>query len=99
MSKKVDLRNPVDRMQGKDGATWLRARGIQYAEHPIGDLRWQPPMSKKVDLRNPVDATQWGDDCVQGPFISRLDGIGGYSMSESCLYLNVWAPDTVGNKT
>eukprot|EP00928_Gymnodinium_smaydae_P019966 TRINITY_DN176_c0_g3_i1.p1 TRINITY_DN176_c0_g3~~TRINITY_DN176_c0_g3_i1.p1 ORF type:complete len:618 (+),score=28.48 TRINITY_DN176_c0_g3_i1:63-1856(+) len=85
----------VDRVDGIGGVNWLRARGIQYAEHPVGPLRWQPPVPKKPDLLNIIDATRWGHDCVQGPFLSRLEAIKTHTMSESCLYLNVWAPHDV----
>lgn len=88
----------VDRVEGHNGASWLRARGIQYAEHPIGALRWQPPVPKQPDLKHAADATQWGDDCIQGPFMSRISAIQANPMSESCLYLNVWAPDNSTKK-
>ena len=70
---------------------WL---GIPFAQPPVGDLRWrapQPPGS----LPEPLVATASGAACVQ--FTNALavvedadgDGIVG---SESCLFLNVYAP-------
>ena len=41
-----------------------------------------------------LDATEFGDDCVNAPLISRINAINLAKMSESCLYLNVWAPAT-----
>jgi para-nitrobenzyl esterase len=82
----------VDLIDVSNGAPFLRARGIQYAEHPVGELRWQPPVPKKPDFQEVLSASSWGDDCVQGDFMRRISSIRGDSMSESCLYLNVWAP-------
>lgn len=70
--------------------SWIRARGIQYAQHPVGELRFQPPVPMTGD--GEIDARAWGDDCVNAPFMSQLSSIQTYSMSESCLYLNIWAP-------
>jgi len=87
----------VDQVEGASGGTWLRARGVQYAEHPVDSRRWQPPV-RLAPWTSVRDATQWGDDCVQGPFLSQIESIQTHSMSESCLYLNVWAPsDAAGN--
>jgi len=71
---------------------WLRARGIQYAEHPTGERRWQPPLPFSPPGKVVMDATSYGDDCVQGPFLERLSSVGLHPTSEECLYLNVWAP-------
>ena len=64
--------------------------GIPYATPPIGELRWKAPQplknwmgmleTKKFGPK-PVQANIWGD------MNSRAD-----SMSEDCLYLNVWSP-------
>ncbi|HVW51710.1 MAG TPA: carboxylesterase family protein [Trinickia sp.] len=64
-------------------------RGIPYAAPPVGDLRWKPPqpVSAWAGVRG---ATEFGARCMQLPlfqmeFRSR-------SMSEDCLFLNVWTP-------
>lgn len=75
---------------GSNGS-WIRARGIQYAEHPVGALRWQPPVPR-APWSGVVDATQFGDNCINAPTLTRLNQIGDASMSEACLSLNVWAP-------
>ena len=72
-------------------SVWVRARGVQYAEHPTGSLRWQPPVPR--ERSNAImDATRFGPDCINAPLSSRLSSIGLSRASESCLYLNVWAP-------
>ena len=64
-------------------------KGIPYAEPPVGELRWQPP----------VDAS--GDDGVYEAFCFGKSGIQTeadteraslYLQGEDCLTLNVWAP-------
>jgi para-nitrobenzyl esterase len=64
--------------------------GIPYAAPPVGDLRWWPPQppARWHGLR---DATQFADHCPQSasPF-------GVASMTEDCLYLNVYTPADQG---
>ncbi|MBU6490035.1 MAG: carboxylesterase family protein [Burkholderiales bacterium] len=71
------------------GAELRVFRGIPYAAPPVGDLRWKPPqpVSAWAGVRS---ATEFGARCMQLPlfqmeFRSR-------SMSEDCLFLNVWTP-------
>ena len=80
----------ADKVRGEAGP-FLRARGIQYAAHPEGKLRWQPPVPRGP-WSGVLDATAYGDDCIQGPMLNRLQEIGPARMSERCLFLNVWAP-------
>jgi para-nitrobenzyl esterase len=64
--------------------------GIPYAAPPVGALRWQPPQpaARWSGVR---DATQFAPHCPQPatPF-------GQASMSEDCLFLNVFTPRTGG---
>ena len=68
-------------------------RGIPYAEPPVKQQRWQPPVPARP-WKGTRDATRFGPACVQPP--SRPGSI--YSpgealpTSEDCLSLNVWAP-------
>lgn len=70
--------------------------GVPFAEPPVGDLRWKAPQPAKnwTGVKNakkfgnrPVQTNVWGD------MIYRSD-----TMSEDCLYLNIWAPSNKGNK-
>ncbi|HST51716.1 MAG TPA: carboxylesterase family protein [Pyrinomonadaceae bacterium] len=65
-------------------------RGIPFAEPPTGSLRWREPQPVK-DWPGVRQATKFGPRCVQhavfGDMNFRSD-----SMSEDCLYLNVWTP-------
>jgi para-nitrobenzyl esterase len=66
--------------------------GIPYAAPPVGNLRWRPPAPVKK-WHDTLDATKPGNSCPQvttlGPFA------GPTSVTEDCLYLNVY---TTGNK-
>ena len=60
--------------------------GIPYAAPPVGALRWQPPQPA-ASWPGVREATQFAPHCPQpaSPF-------GQASMSEDCLFLNVFTP-------
>ena len=60
--------------------------GIPYAKPPVGDLRWRPPVPADP-WAGTLDATKPAPDCAQG-----AGGDSDGSLSENCLYLNVYAP-------
>ncbi|KAG6460516.1 hypothetical protein O3G_MSEX012036 [Manduca sexta] len=60
-------------------------RGIRYAEPPVGELRFQPP-KPILTYEGIVDAIVDGPACPQ-PSTE-------YPMSEDCLTVNVYTPDT-----
>ena len=74
-------------------------QGIPYAAPPVGPLRWRPP-EPAAHWKGVRDATRPGSPCAQVPLTvlpggkailpgaSNLTG----SISEDCLYLNVWTP-------
>lgn len=65
-------------------------RGVPYAAPPVGPLRWRPPEGPSAwsGIR---EAAIFGPDPIQGAGnairVSRAP-----TMSEDCLYLNIWAP-------
>lgn len=67
-------------------------KGIPYAAPPVGDFRWKPPqpVSNWVGVYR---ADRFTAQCMQqrvfGDMMFRNEG-----MSEDCLYLNVWTPET-----
>ena len=64
-------------------------RGIPYAAPPVGDARWKPPMPAAAwdGVRS---ATEFGDICPQGSGLAQMTGEALPTLSEDCLYLNVW---------
>lgn len=79
-------------MQGTfNDATQIRAfKGVPFAAPPIKDLRWKAPQPVKnwVGL---LDATQFANRPMQNPIFDDMV-FRSPSISEDCLYLNVWAP-------
>jgi para-nitrobenzyl esterase len=69
-------------------------RGIPYAEPPVGERRWRPPI-KPEPWRGVRDATRNGHACPQalGKYPEWADtAIREAGLHEDCLTLNVWAP-------
>jgi para-nitrobenzyl esterase len=60
--------------------------GIPYAAPPVGALRWRPPQPA-ANWPGVRDATQFAPHCPQPP-----SPFGHASMSEDCLFLNVFTP-------
>lgn len=70
-------------------------KGIPFAEPPIGDLRFKPPVKKRPWERI-LDATEFGPFAIQNPgalmdFLHRILGQE-IQESEECLTLNIWTP-------
>ena len=57
-------------------------RGIPYAAPPVGELRWRPPC--------PVESWDGVRACDKFSAISWQRRKSSSSMSEDCLYLNIW---------
>ena len=74
------------RLRGQAAGTIDEFLGIPYAAPPVGPLRWRPPQPA-AHWTGVRPATQFGPHCPQtgSPF-------GLASMSENCLFLNVYAP-------
>jgi para-nitrobenzyl esterase len=73
-------------VRGKTTGGMREFLGIPYAAAPVGPLRWRPPRPA-ARWRGIRQATSFAPHCPQPatPF-------GLASMSENCLYLNVFAP-------
>jgi len=74
------------RVRGVSSSGIDRFLGIPYAAPPVGDLRWRPPQPHGR-WRGVRDATAFANHCPQvaSPF-------GLPSVTEDCLYLNVFRP-------
>ncbi|XP_045205807.2 para-nitrobenzyl esterase-like [Mercenaria mercenaria] len=73
-----------------DGA--ISFLGIPYAEPPVGNLRWRPPVPIRKNRNNcwsdTLLAEQFGSKCVQRDPDNSSKTVG----SEDCLFLNVFTP-------
>lgn len=63
-------------------------KGIPYAAPPTGPLRWHEPQPP-AGWQGVRDATNYGPACIQPPSGFHIPPS---SMSEDCLYLNIWTP-------
>jgi para-nitrobenzyl esterase len=63
-------------------------RGIPFAEPPVGESRWKPPVALKAKWDKPRAMTKFGPACPQPGYF----GISDKDMSEDCLHLNIWTP-------
>jgi para-nitrobenzyl esterase len=68
--------------------------GIPFAEPPVGELRFAPPVPLK-SWSTPLDAFEFGSACPQ-PEIEP-DPVMNSKIDEDCLTLNIWTP-AVDNK-
>jgi para-nitrobenzyl esterase len=68
-------------------------RGMPYAQAPVGNLRWKPPMAVPA-WTTPRPATAFGPACIQptpkAPNVYTPPAP--LPTSEDCLSLNVWTP-------
>ena len=73
--------------------------GIPFAEPPVGNLRFKHPQPK-APWNDLLLATSLPNSCYQNPDLVFGDFYGSSMwnsptpVSEDCLYLNVWVPDT-----
>src|SRR5690606_34651888 len=61
-------------------------KGIPFAAPPVGEFRWRPPQPVKA-WEGVRDATKYCADCPQRTWPGSTA-----TVSEDCLFLNVWAP-------
>lgn len=75
-------------------------RRVPYAEAPVGEKRFKPPVTKK-DESKVLDGTQYGPSCIQlntgqpTAYTELLSGFlpaPGAIFDEDCLSLIIWAP-------
>lgn len=64
-------------------------KGLPYAAPPIGKLRWREPAAVRP-WHGVRSADHFGSNCLQPKQYSDVDPFTP-SMSEDCLYLNVWS--------
>ncbi|MCQ4086782.1 carboxylesterase/lipase family protein [Saccharibacillus sp. JS10] len=73
-------------------------KGVPYAQPPIGDLRFRAPQPP-TSWEGTRDALNYGSIALQPkPPEDSIFASPGVTMSEDCLYLNVWAPEDRAEK-
>ncbi len=93
----VTVTAPIGAVAGQSQGTLHVFKGIPYAQPPVGEARWKPPipMPHWSGVR---PAAAFGPACFQPE--SKLANV--YAgepmpMSEDCLTLNVWSPADASN--
>lgn len=85
-------------------------RGVPYAQPPVGDLRWRPPMRRPTGSGD-RQAQKFSASCMQTDRLitwsrniaEKLGTIDKFTdsppvVSEDCLYLNVWSASVGGRE-
>ncbi len=70
----------------------LTFKGIPYAAPPVGANRWKAPQPLQNWI-GVLPTKNFGPRAVQAPIFGDM-GFRSNGMSEDCLYLNVWTPNT-----
>jgi para-nitrobenzyl esterase len=70
-------------------------KGIPFAAPPVGALRWKPPQPVKP-WTGVKQASAYAAACMQDATFPKLFGAPP-TLSEDCLYLNVWTPAKSAN--
>ncbi|KAI8782044.1 cholinesterase, partial [Biomphalaria glabrata] len=89
------VETPLGSVQGLieiavNNQSYLSFRGIPYAKPPVGKLRFAKPEPLPVSKSGSViDATRFGASCIQS--VGELAP--GETISEDCLFLNVYVKD------
>ena len=73
---------------GKEENGVLSCKGIPYAEQPVGDLRWKPPVDARAQ-DGVYEAYYFGKSGIQTEAESERASF--YPKGEDCLTLNVWS--------
>lgn len=63
--------------------------GLPYADAPVGNLRFRPPVLKARLRGRSFNATQFGKSCLQPALFSTIPA---ENQSEDCLNINIYRP-------
>jgi len=98
MKKTSVIDTKVGKVQGyiKDGLEIFK--NIPFAEPPVGDLRFKPPVAIQKPRDGVLDTSEFGFCAYQG-YTPLEDWFGKEEPeSEDCLNLNIWTPGSDGKK-
>jgi len=91
------VRAPAGAVKGVSDGTVNVFKGLPYAQPPVGEARWKPPVEMPA-WAGVRDASKFGPACIQPK--ARSGSIYAWDLgeiSEDCLFLNVWAKQGVSN--
>jgi carboxylesterase type B len=85
------IKTPFGDLKGVEHEHYIAFEGIPYAEAPINDLRFEPPVAWTKKWDGIREANHPGKACLQWNHfeIDKDDKLTG---SEDCLYLNIYIP-------
>jgi para-nitrobenzyl esterase len=78
----------------KEASGMLSFKGIPFAAPPEGEFRWKAPQPLKK-WAGILQTKQFGPRAMQAPIFGDMN-FRSNGMSEDCLYLNIWTPNTKG---
>jgi para-nitrobenzyl esterase len=89
----ITITESQGRLAGAVDAHGVRSfKGIPYAEPPVGDKRWTAPVAAGP-WKGVRDARDFGASCYETSYAPQsLFYIHQPTLSEDCLFLNVWTP-------
>jgi len=97
MSSETIVQTKVGSVGGQQENTLRVFKGIPYAEAPIGELRWKPPVAKAL-WNGVMQANEFGASCPQpGSPVPNIYSENIAPFSEDCLSLNIWMPENAKN--
>jgi len=73
----------------------IKFKGIPYAEPPINELRFKPPIPRKP-WKGTLDATKFGPTAPKPELLYKIPEFQHEQSEAECLNLNIWAPDIDG---
>jgi len=76
----------------KEASGILAFKGVPFAAPPVGENRWKAPQPLK-NWNGILASKQFGPRGVQAAIFGDM-GFRSNGMSEDCLYLNIWSPNT-----
>ncbi len=88
---------PAGAVQGVTDGGMRAFKGIPYAQAPVGQMRWKPPVTA-AHWDGVRDAAKFGPACIQTPAKpGNVYTDPPAATSEDCLSLNVWSPKDAHN--
>jgi len=97
MEKTDEIETKSGKIQGYKENGVEVFKNIPFAEPPLGDLRFAPPIAKKP-WEGVLEATEYGPCAWQG-YTQLEEWLGKPEPeNEDCLNLNIWTPATDGKK-